>query len=380
MPVFCATMSGQIFYSKEKAEEPETEKAEEPEEEYVINFDEVKNCNPMQLDFMQKVVAVNTFAVMVAGKSRRGKSTALNNLLGLKLPTGCGVKSVTQTVTVESTTSQHGVRVCGIDTPGIQAIDLGSKKVWKDMSGVIGQGVDKFTLLYCISACDKVDNNDDREVMKGLTDRFGADIWKRCILVLTFCDTARNENYETEDKDEAYKAHLRDCVEVFRGILGEFVSNVPPVKLILDCEVVKSPDNDKMTEVKTTPDTIVAVPVARSREDGRKLNILPGFNIGGNIDWTEYAFYEVVKKSGRFSMPEIIEFKSKYNLSTAAKVAGATVAGGGGGAAVGAGIGALIGLVGGPPGVVLGAGIGAVAGVTVGAVGTFAGYLWRVTH
>ena len=29
---------------------------------------------------------------------------------------------------------------------------MDSKKVWEDMTGEIGQGVDNFTLLYCMSA------------------------------------------------------------------------------------------------------------------------------------------------------------------------------------------------------------------------------------
>ena len=124
---------------KEKAEESEKEKAEEPEREHVAKFDEVSNCNTMQLQYMKKLLENSgKVTVMVAGKPRTGKSTALNNLLGLKLPTDYGAKSVTQKVIVESTTSQHGVRVCGIDTPGLKALDLGSKKILDDMSEQIG--------------------------------------------------------------------------------------------------------------------------------------------------------------------------------------------------------------------------------------------------
>ena len=316
-------------------------------------------------DIMKKVLRNRPITVMVAGLPRNGKSTALNNLLGLKLPVDFGVKTVTQKVIVESTTSQHGVRVCGIDTPGLQAIGVDSKKILDDMSEQIGQGVDNFTLLYCMSAIP-AGIQDDFEIIKGLTDHFGDSIWKRCILVLTFCDTVRNENFKTEDLDEAYKTYLRDRVKVFKKGLSKCTSEAVPVKLILDCLVAnESPDNNGMTDVEAN-DTIVAVPVAKAREDGRKPSILPGFNIGGSIDWTEYAFFEIMRKFAK-------------TVTAAPTLAGGVVKGGGG-AAVGAGIGGIVGLVGGPPGVVLGAGIGAVAGVAVGAVGTFAGYLWRTTH
>ena len=112
----------------------------------------------------------------------------------------------------------------------------------------------------------------DLDIMKGLTNRFGARIWKRCVLVLTFCDMVRNENFKTEDQDEAYKAHLRDHVKA----LGKCTSDAILVKLILDCQAAK---NNGMTEVEATSDTIVAVPVAKTREDGRDPNILPGFKL-----------------------------------------------------------------------------------------------------
>ena len=293
-----------------------------------------------QLDLMKRIGPFTNYTVMVAGQPRKGKSTALNNVLGLKLPARCGAESVTQIAIVESATSQEGVQVCGIDTPGLLATDdVNTGKVWEGMMEKIGQGVDKFTLLYCMSAFNKPDNEDALKIMKGLTERFGADIWKRCVLVLTFCDTVRSENYQAQYQDEAYKAYLRACVEVFKEALRKCTSDTIPVNLILDCQAA-SPDKKGMTVVEATPDTIVAVPVARSRKHGRNPNILPGFYIGGNIDWTEYAFVEMARKSGKFSMPE----KSKHQ-NALGRVAGT---------AVGAGIGAF---AGGPVGAVIGAGI-----------------------
>ena len=303
----------------------------------------------MQQDFMEKILSIqNKYTFMVAGQPRKGKSTALNNLLGLKLAARCGAQSVTQVV-VESTTSPNGVQVCAIDTPGLRAVDdVDSKKVLQDMSKVIGQRTDSFILLYCMSVRSG-DSMDDHEIMKCLNKNFGENIWKRCILVLTFCDSERNENYKTEDQDEAYKTHLRDCVDVFKDALGKSTSAAISVKLILDCQGAKEPN--KMTEIEAAPDTIVAVPVAKTREDGRKPNILPGFNIGDKIDWIEYAFFEIVKKSGRYSKTEITALKSKYGLLGAVVV--------GGGAAIGAGVGAVIG---GPLGAVIGSGIGGFVG------------------
>ena len=69
-------------------------------------------------------------------------------------------------------------------------------------------------------------------------------------------------------------------IRFFKKALRKCTSDAIPVKLILDYQVAKeSPDNNGMTEVEATPDTIVAVPVAKTREDGREPNILPGFKL-----------------------------------------------------------------------------------------------------
>ena len=84
------------------------------------------------------------------------------------------------------------------------------------------------------------------KIMKCLTDRFGASIWKKCVLVLTSVIQKgnTNENYKAEDKDEAYKMHVRNCVNVFKEALRECTSDVIPVKLILDCQVANELNND----------------------------------------------------------------------------------------------------------------------------------------
>ena len=325
-------------------------RAEEPDGENAVNFHQINNCNSMQLDYIKKVLLLfGKVTVMVAGKPRTGKSTALNNLLGLSLPADCRVGSVTKVV-VDSTILRHGVQVCGIDTPGLRAFDIGNKKILKDMREKIGQGADNFTLLYCISAFNRFEGKDDIVIMKSLSDRFGADIWKRCILVLTFCDTERSENYKTEDQDEAYREHLRAYAKAFKEALEKCTTDVPPVKLVFDHQ-----------QGEIMRDTIVAVPVARTREYGRKPNILPGLDIGDNMHWPEYAFLEIVRKSGKISVSEM---RDKYHLFAVAAASG-------GGAAIGAIIGGAIGLVGGPPGAAVGAGIGATAGAIAGSVLSF---------
>ena len=327
--------------------------------ETVVQFDQEGKCTPEQLEYMKKLIALNgKVTVMVAGKPRVGKSTALNNLFGLDLRAAPGARSVTTCVFV-STTSQNGVQVRYIDTPGLQAVDdVDSEKVLADMELKIGQGDDNFTLLYCISAVNSFDQT-DVTIIKNLTKIFGAEIWKRCVLVLTRCDTLRSDEYEAEAQVEDYKECLSSYVEPFKMILEKCKIQLPPTKLIFDCQ-----------DGAATTDTIVVVPVAKSTRVGREPSILPGFNTDGSLNWSDYVFLEILKKAGKLSAISLIKFR--YNLlAVAVSSAVGALAGAGGGAAVGGNIGGIVGLVGGPPGAVIGYGAGAAAGAIVVTVGSF---------
>ena len=351
---------------KEKAEVPEVaslEKAEQPDGETVVQFDQESHCNPEQLEYTKKLIALNgKVTVMVAGKPRMGKSTALNNLFGLSLTAAPGARSVT-TVVLESTTSQNGVQVRYIDTPGLEAVDnVDSEKVMADMKLQIGQGDDSFTLLYCISAVNSFDQTDVK-IIKNLTKLFGAGIWKRCVLVLTRCDTVRSDDFEAEAQVQKYKECLSSYVVTFKEILEKCKIQVPPTKLIFDCQ-----------DGADTYDAVVAVPVAKSTRVGREPSILPGFNIDGSLNWSDYVFLEVLKKAGKLSAISLI--KLRYNLyAVAGSTAGGALVGAGSGAAVGGKLGAVLGLVAGPAGVAAGslsgAAAGALTGAIVGSVGSF---------
>ena len=322
-------------------------------------------CHPEQLKKIKDLISqYNKVTVMVAGKPKVGKSTVFNNLFGLNLKTGPGASSVTTAVVLDETISYNGVQIRYVDVPGVQALDMDSEKILEGISSKIGEGDDHFTLLYCVSVLIGY-TEDDEMTVKKLTDRFGANIWNRCILVVTNCDAIRNENFPEEKEDKYYRELLIFYTKVFKNILKKFSSCEIPVELIYDCQddvrrpgvsgvpdgkavpdgkVV--PDGKAVTDGKAVPDgkampdgkvkcnTIVTVPVAKSREHGRKPNILPGIELADNTDWSDYVFVEILKKSGKFS-PALIQLR--YNVLGNLRAAG-----------VGAAAGAVAGLAEGP--------------------------------
>ena len=299
-------LEGVSLSSIEKAEQSEEEpqeglslssleNAEQPQERPVCAERDLNDAELVER-FERLLSLYNKVTIMVAGKPRMGKSTVLNNLLGLTLATGPGADSVT-TAVVDETAMYENVQIRYIDTPGLQALDEESEEVLHSMKLKIGQGDDSFTLLYCISVYSSF-TEDDVKIIKNLNAHFGVDIWKRCILVLTRCDTERRESFSTEDLDRDYLEYLDPYATQFKKALEKCSSDVPPVKLIFNCQ------DD------STTGNIVAVPVAKSIEFGREPNIFPGLKVDGSLNWSHYLFMEVLKKAGNFS---VSVFWNRYN-------------------------------------------------------------------
>ena len=285
-------------------------KAEQPQKDTIISGD----ADDSPLEQMAELALLHKdkkVKVLVTGKPRTGKSTALNNLFGLALKAGPGADSITTEVD-DGTRECNGVCIHYIDMPGGRAVDLMGKKALLDISKTIGRGDDSFILLYCVTAQTGF-TKDDIKIVKSLNKLYGASIWNRCILVLTNSDTLRSQEFPTEGNDDMeYIKCLKFFANSFgKDILGKAGIRAPPVKLIFDClggeassDVQEVPVFGAGPDVRGTLD-IVAVPVARTKDDGRKPNVLPGFEIGGCLNWSDYVFMEILKKSGPFAVPLI---------------------------------------------------------------------------
>ena len=291
--------------------------------------------------------------IMVAGRARNGKSTALNNIFGLDLVAKASAKSVTQIVSTSEVTKkitkpnennelqEEEVTLQVIDTPGLGVTDIKKEDILKDMKKIT-QGVD-YTLMYCFSvAPNSIIYETDKVIVENLHRSLGKDIWNKCVLLFTFSDYARQE---FEDSKEEYIEYIKSHAREFEELLQSIGSDAPSVKTVFDYE---SPEN---LEQEENPSGIIAIPVNKKTKDSK--SILPGMLKNGQ-DWTDLVFVELMKKTAEEDRVPFFYFRYP-NLFLGA---GATSAG----AAIGAGAGAVVGVLGGPVGIAAGAGIGALLG------------------
>ena len=299
--------------------------------------------------------------IMVAGRPRNGKSTALNNIFGLNLTAKASAKSVTQVVNVNEVTKKiegekdgekvkQEVTLRVIDTPGLGANDITKETIIKDMQKVIS-GED-YTLMYCLSvAPNTILLETDKAIIQNLHHTLGKEVWNKCVLLLTFSDYARDE---FDDSEEDYINYIDSHAHEFQVLLKSIGADLPSVKTVFECQSQKIIDKEK------NPDGIVAIPV--NKKPKKSEEILPGI-LEKDQDWTDIAFVELMKKTGEESREPFVFFRYP-NLLLGTSTAGA-------GAAMGAAAGAALGILGGPIGVYAGAGIGAVMGGAAGSMTAF---------
>ena len=296
--------------------------------------------------------------LVTAGISGTGKSTLINNLLGLKgekaAKTKFSLVSVTKSVNYYEK-EVHGITVHIIDTPGLDAKDLSSKEVEKELAtlSVLTNGKADL-LLYCMKLTDRSDYRDERIVMK-LTKTFGKEIWKHTILVFTFGDVVLKQDEEDRDL-------LEEFTEDFEQALKKAGVSDIPVKSILSTK-----DNEvESAQTKIQHPEIIGIPVGQH-------TCIPQ-------NWTNLLFKEIIKRCEFDAVPAILmlqgippEWVAKV-LMGISRLIGGGVVGCGVGSVVGMGIGAAVGTTLGGVGAVPGAAVGAAIGESMGILaGMFVG-------
>ena len=145
--------------------------------------------------------------LIVAGKPGNGKSTALNNIFGLNLQAKAAIHSVTTKFELRKV-EKHGICLTVFDTPGLGALDIDKEAVTAAMTDSI-IGTD-FTLLYCLSVapCSRL-TEVDRAIIHSLHASLGKEVWDKCVILFTFSDTVRRDEFGSTDETENYKAYMK---------------------------------------------------------------------------------------------------------------------------------------------------------------------------
>ena len=209
--------------------------------------------------------------LVIAGRAGVGKSTVLNNLLGLKGENAAAAKSSARSVTKDVKCyeeEKYGVPVRIIDTPGLESKDLTSEEEQEALSRMSDENPD--LLLYCISLAERFQKDDDRIVEK-LTKAFGSEIWSRTVLVLTFGDV------KLEGSEEDKREVLENNTEEFEKALKNAGVSDVSVKYMLSTQ-----DINIQPDLESAKPEIVGIPV------GRYIETPP--------DWVFLLFTEVIKR------------------------------------------------------------------------------------
>ena len=293
--------------------------------------------------------------LVTAGRAGMGKSTLLNNLLGLKGEKAAeskpGAKSVTKTVDYYEE-EVHGITVRIIDTPGLEAKDLSSEEEEEALAklSVLSDGkVD--LMLYCMALVGRFEDSDER-IVKKLTEAFGKKIWRHAILVLTFGDVVLKQ-------DEGDRDLLEGFTSKFEEVLKKAGVDDVPVKSILSTQNADSEFESALAKVQQPE--IIGIPVGQHTEKPQ--------------DWPLLLFKEIIKKCKIDAIPALLEVQgiTPHWVAEVLKVAGDVSVGAAGGVArfvTGAVPGLVVGVLGGVVGAVVGAafgGVGAIPGAALGA-------------
>ena len=273
--------------------------------------------------------------ITLAGRSGVGKSTMINNFLGLegdqKCATGDDADPTTTGVNIYSNTKDY-IEIKIVDTPGLGGLKRSEvKKILKTISKTTEETTD--ILLYCISLhpSGRI-GAADAQIINMLTTAYGPEIWSRTILALTFA----NERKKLTEK--AYRRLIEGYARNFQSALRTANIYNIQVRSILTGEAVPN-------------GTIPAVPIG----DDPNIPLVVG------DDWSTALLKEVLKRTDCETAVKLLKFKG--HLLPAAEVGGCIMAGVAVGTAVGTAAGAPVGVI---PGIVAGIPAGAVAGGAIG--------------
>lgn len=301
------------------------------------------------LEVTEKVKVVEALnpvlpTIMVVGRSKMGKSTALNNIWNLKLDTKISPKSVTKVVRITQVTKLDPRNMDGmaevtlqvIDTPGMGALDITKESIKRDIQKVI-KGF-SFTLLYCFNVGPTgALSEDDRNIIRILMSAFGKEIWRKCVILFTFSD----HMLQSLELPAEYISHIKEHAKDFEKLLWNVTGEKIGVKSIFCYESLTA------LQSNTNPSEIIAIPTKKSKENSK--DILQHM-IGDEEDWTDIVFIELMKRTNAEQREKFLLVKY-HRLIVSSVATGSSLVGAG----VGIGIGSLLGPIGMAVGGVFGA-------------------------
>lgn len=206
---------------------------------------------------MAEGITISDALIAVVGKRRAGKTTLMSKLFD---------KNEIIQLSDKRVESQSNCAYNAVEVPGPE--NLSDIKSWrkeelKKLIKTTGGKVDLF--LLCIPAAPyNTFNEGTPNIMKGLQEEFGKDVWKRCIVVFTFNNmflTVNNGPGNVEKDRNMYKANLQNFTDEFRNeLVHKLGVNEIRVKTIFQHTLLSS---DK----KRPENTVITIPAGYHVDD-----------------------------------------------------------------------------------------------------------------
>ena len=301
-----------ISITQAKVEEGELSPPEKDEDEEITAKSDSKGSSIKSVEDSSSSPAADTtepdiITVMVAGRPRNGKTTALNNMFDLNLEARASAHTVTQCVNVTEVTkkilkNEEGslykeVRFEVIDTPGLGGLDIPMRDILEDMKRVTN-GKD-FILIYCFAVDPNVTlTSVDHTIIQSFNHAWGTDVWRKCVLLFTFSDLALRY---FEGSSEQYIKYIIDFARKFQMLLKTVSSELPTVKSIFEFGSQEELQREEM------PSGIIVIPVMGAIMGGSEA-ILPNMIKKGQ-DWTDVVFIELMKRTFEMERGPYLLFK-----------------------------------------------------------------------
>ena len=298
--------------------------------------------------------------LIIAGLSRSGKSTALNNIFDLNLEANLSAGLVTKQVSIStitkevSTSEKEKITFRVADTPGLMDAKIDKKAILNEISKFGIQKEIVLLLTLPVSLTSTI-TSDYSYIINNLTFIFDKKIWNHCICLLTCSDSIHESDFKSDSGD--YQLYLKGHCEALQKELDKcFIKK--KVKLFFEYDSKEKFEN-------TLLDGIVAMPVGMSPAVPTKC-LLPSQLWTHNHNWTDLLFTEIAKLDPKGNCCNKVPIGLRLGVEGAIIIGGVT--GGAIGAAIGGKAGGAIGTTFGPFGAIAGAAVGMIGGALAGEI------------